>query len=68
MSHKHAVHLGSNEDYQYRRLLQEHRDLDEKIEYMRHVPSADTSQLKHLKIMKLRLADQMEYRLKELEC
>ncbi len=67
MSHNHAIQTDNNDDYTYRRLMQEHRDLDEKIEYMRHIPSTDTNELKHLKIMKLRLADQMEYRLKELE-
>lgn len=66
MGLNHAVYNELQDDYTYKRLVQEHRELDEKIEYMRHVPSADASELRHLKIMKLRLADQMEYRLKEI--
>ena len=67
MNHNRAIQDHHQEDYTYRRLMNEHRELDEKIEYMRHIPSTDASELKHLKIMKLRLADQMEHRMKELE-
>lgn len=47
-------------DYTYRRLHGLHRKLEHQIGDLEKHPSADTSQLKALKLQKLRLKDSMQ--------